>query len=114
MVVGFLFFFKKAESWGAKNFLTIRSGSLFSTKLWRNFLMSFQTQKTPENKQNLKQKKTKHTMPPKKTIQKKVAKVMNEYKQGHLHSGSKHGPVVTNQKQAVAIAYSEARRKGKH
>lgn len=52
-------------------------------------------------------------MPPKKTIQKKVSKVMNEYKQGHLHSGSKHGPVVTNQKQAVAIAYSEARKHGK-
>lgn len=44
---------------------------------------------------------------------KKVAKVMNEYGKGMLHSGSKKGPVVTNQKQAVAIAYSEARKKGK-
>jgi len=39
---------------------------------------------------------------------KKVGKVMNEYKAGTLHSG-KGGPVVTNRKQAVAIAMSEAK-----
>lgn len=39
---------------------------------------------------------------------KKVEKVMKEYKEGELHSGSKKGPVVKNQKQAVAIAMSEA------
>ncbi|MCK9596467.1 DUF6496 domain-containing protein [Candidatus Pacearchaeota archaeon] len=39
--------------------------------------------------------------------QKKVAKVMNEWKAGELKSGKK-GPVVTNQKQAIAIALSEA------
>jgi hypothetical protein len=44
---------------------------------------------------------------------KKVAKVMGEYGKGMLHSGSKKGPVVTSQKQAVAIALSEARKKGK-
>ena len=38
----------------------------------------------------------------------KVHKVMSEYKHGELHSGSKHGPMVTNRKQAVAIAMSEA------
>ena len=38
----------------------------------------------------------------------KVGKVMKEYKAGKLHSGSKKGPVVTSQKQAVAIALSEA------
>jgi hypothetical protein len=47
----------------------------------------------------------------------KVAKVMHEYKSGELHSGSKHGPMVTNPKQAVAIAMSEAgmsrRKRGK-
>lgn len=42
----------------------------------------------------------------------KVGKVMREYKAGKLHSGSKKGPVVKNQKQAVAIAMSEARRAG--
>lgn len=36
---------------------------------------------------------------------------MDEWKAGTLHSGSKKGPVVTNQKQAVAIALSEQRRK---
>jgi hypothetical protein len=38
----------------------------------------------------------------------KVAKVMREYKAGELHSGSKKGPKVTNPKQAIAIALSEA------
>ena len=41
----------------------------------------------------------------------KVEKVMKEYKEGTLHSGSKKGPVVTNKKQAVAIALSEQREK---
>ncbi len=39
--------------------------------------------------------------------------VMEEFKHGSLHSGSKSGPKVTNPKQAVAIAYSEQRQKGK-
>ena len=38
----------------------------------------------------------------------KVKKVMHEWKEGELHSGSKKGPVVKSQKQAVAIALSEA------
>jgi hypothetical protein len=41
---------------------------------------------------------------------KKMAKVMKEFKEGKLHSGSKKGPEVTNPKQAVAIAYSEAKK----
>jgi hypothetical protein len=46
--------------------------------------------------------------------QKKVGKVMGEYKEGTLHSG-KGGPVVKNPKQAIAIALSEAKmaKKGK-
>ncbi len=39
-------------------------------------------------------------------MQQKVAKVMREYKAGKLKSSS--GDKVTNQKQAVAIAMSEA------
>lgn len=42
--------------------------------------------------------------------EKKFGKVMREFKDKSLHSGSKKGPKVTNPKQAVAIAYSEARR----
>ena len=38
----------------------------------------------------------------------KVKKVMGEFKEGDLHSGSKKGPVVTNPKQAIAISLSEA------
>lgn len=40
-----------------------------------------------------------------------VKEEMHNYKHGNLHSG-KGGPVVKNKKQAVAIALSEARRKG--
>ena len=40
---------------------------------------------------------------------KKVSKVMKEYGAGKLHSGSKRGPVVKSQKQAVAIAYDVKR-----
>lgn len=43
---------------------------------------------------------------------KKIEKVMHEYKEGMLHSGSKKGPMVKSRKQAVAIALSEARKKG--
>lgn len=42
-------------------------------------------------------------------MQKKVSKVMREYKAGTLHSG-KGGPVVKDDKQAIAIAMSEAER----
>lgn len=42
----------------------------------------------------------------------KVEKVMREYKEGKLHSGSKKGPKVKNPKQAIAIALSEARKVG--
>ena len=45
--------------------------------------------------------------------QKKVAKVMDEFKAGELHSGSKKGPVVKNRKQAIAIALSEQSKEAK-
>lgn len=41
-------------------------------------------------------------------MQAKVHKIMKEWKSGSLHSGSKKGPIVKSQKQAVAIAMSEA------
>ena len=44
-----------------------------------------------------------------KSGQKKVGKVMGEYKKGTLHSG-KGGKVVSNPKQAVAIALSSAKK----
>lgn len=37
---------------------------------------------------------------------------MHEMKEGELHSGSKDGPKVTSNKQAIAIALSEARKSG--
>jgi uncharacterized membrane protein len=42
----------------------------------------------------------------------KVEKVMHEYKEDKLRSGSKKGPKVSNPKQAIAIALSEARKAG--
>lgn len=47
-----------------------------------------------------------------KKAEEKIKKVMHEWKKGDLHSGSKKGPIVKNQKQAIAISLSEARRKG--
>lgn len=47
--------------------------------------------------------------------EKKISKVMREFGKGTLHSG-KGGPVVKSQKQAVAIALSQAgvaKKKGK-
>lgn len=40
--------------------------------------------------------------------EKKIEKVMKEYKKGKLRSGSKKGPKVKSRKQAIAIALSEA------
>ena len=42
----------------------------------------------------------------------KIGRVMREFTEGKLHSGSKHGPEVTSKKQATAIALSEARKAG--
>lgn len=41
---------------------------------------------------------------------KKIKKVMEEFKSGMLHSGSKQGPKVSSRRQAIAIALSEARK----
>lgn len=40
--------------------------------------------------------------------QRKVSKVMEEFKSGDLRSGSKKGPKVRKRDQAIAIALSEA------
>lgn len=45
---------------------------------------------------------------------KKVEKVMHEFHEGTLRSGSKKGPKVTSKDQAIAIGLSEARRNGAH
>jgi hypothetical protein len=50
-------------------------------------------------------------MATKKSKQAKVKRVLDEWKSGKLKSSS--GQPVTNQKQAVAIGLSEARRLGK-
>lgn len=41
-----------------------------------------------------------------------IKKSMKKFSKGDLHSGKKNGPIVKNPKQAIAIALSEARKKG--
>lgn len=62
------------------------------------------------HKSKSKHKKTKSKS--KSIVKSKMTKVMDEYKAGELHSGSKKGPVVNNPKQAIAIGLSEARSRG--
>ena len=45
---------------------------------------------------------------PKKAKQKRVKDELHKFIDGTLHSGSKRGPKVTDRKQAIAIALSEA------
>ena len=40
--------------------------------------------------------------------EKKIERVMDEFKEGKLHSGSKKGPKVKKRDQAIAIALNEA------
>jgi hypothetical protein len=58
-----------------------------------------------KKKWNLKMKMTKK--------QAKISKVMGEFKEGTLHS-SKGSKVVKSPKQAIAIAISEASKKGRY
>ncbi len=44
-------------------------------------------------------------------VEKKIKKVLGEFSEGKLHSGLKKGPLVKNKKQALAIGYSEGRKK---
>ena len=46
----------------------------------------------------------------KKTKQRKINKVMKEFEEGTLNSGSPKGPVVKKRKQAIAIAISVAKK----
>ncbi len=42
----------------------------------------------------------------------KISRVMEEFKEDKLHSGSKKGPLVKSKDQAIAIGLSEARKAG--
>jgi hypothetical protein len=55
-------------------------------------------------------KKTTRTNARKTNSSPKIKKVMREFKEGNLNSGSKKGPRVTTRRQAVAIALSENRK----
>ena len=68
--------------------------------------------KAHKKEEKKKEPKKKHVASKYENKKGKVEKVMEEYKEGALHSGSKKGPVVENKKQAIAIALSEARKAG--
>lgn len=59
-------------------------------------------------------KSAKSKSPTKKKKEEKIERVMHEYKEGELHSGSKKGPIVKNRRQALAIAISESKKKKKN
>ena len=54
--------------------------------------------------------KNKDHKPKKPAMKNKMKKVMSEFSEGALHSGSKKGPKVVNPKQGIAISLSEARK----
>lgn len=70
------------------------------------------TKKAVKAMKPVKHKVAKHKPVKKTKAKSKVEKVMHEFKEHKLHSGSKKGPEVTNPKQAIAIALSEARKSG--
>lgn len=65
--------------------------------------------KRPARKKRIKIS-VKTTILPKKKARKKVERVLEEFKEGTLRSGSFKGPKVTKKSQALAIALSEARK----
>ena len=56
---------------------------------------------------------THHKESLKKAKEHKISRVMREFKEHELHSGSKKGKEVKKHSQAVAIALSEARKHNK-
>lgn len=64
-------------------------------------------------KKKVVKKKIKAYAEPKKIKKKKIGKVMKEYGEGTLHSGSKSGPIVENKDQALAIAINSAKKSKK-
>jgi len=65
-----------------------------------------------KKKKVVRKKAMKKKRAPKGKGKSKIEKVMHEYKEGELHSGSKKGPQVKSHEQAIAIALSEARKSG--
>ena len=76
-------------------------------------MKTFEREKNDDKKLIRKLKGKKHESRKKEYKEHKIEKVMHEYKEGKLHSGSKKGPVVRKPKQAIAIALSEAKKRKK-
>ena len=63
-----------------------------------------------EKKEKGKGKQAPAAYPKGKMAKDKEETTLHEFKEGDLHSGSKKGPVVTDRKQAIAIALNQARK----
>lgn len=83
----------------------------------RELIKDLKSEKKTKNSRSVQSKRKSSKKDPRRSNSKKVdakfKKVAEEFKEHKLHSGSKTGPLVTNPKQMVAIAYSEARRANK-
>lgn len=88
----------------------VMKGFKDSTRTRSGFDFTRTTTPVKPHTRSMPQKKVADVAPVKKARGGKVAKVMHEFKAGDLRSGSKTGPKVTNPKQAIAIALSEAKR----
>lgn len=92
-----------------KVYKQMKAGEKSDKKVHKDFAKMMKHEKREESKAGKKGDKKLHKM----AVKSKMKKVMTEFKDKKLHSGSKKGPMVTNPKQAVAIAYSEAKKVGK-
>lgn len=61
-------------------------------------------------KETRKHKVVKKTGKPLTRVKAKVKLAMEHFEEGKMHSGKKTGPVVTNPKQAIAVALSMGRK----
>lgn len=69
--------------------------------------------KSPAYKEPMPHHKKKKKKKEKEKGKGKMEKVLHEFKEGELHSGSKKGPKVTSRAQAIAIGLSEAGKSNK-
>lgn len=90
----------------------VKGGKKGDEKLHKMAMKRHKAEKS-EHKAGVKGDKKLHKMAVKRHKKDKIEKVMHEFKEGMLHSGSKKGPMVKNPKQAMAIALSEAKKVSK-
>lgn len=118
---------KKKESGAVKLqkkvYKQMKAGEKSDEKVHKDIKKMLKHEKEEERAGGIKGDKKLHEMaekrrekkdaPKKSAAKKKISKVMVEFEEKKLHSGSLKGPKVTNPKQAIAIALSESKKVGK-